>query len=438
MKRKINFLICLLLVASGNLFAQTYVNEMLKADVERDCYIEGGGVVYNDASTVFYNDGSYVQKADASTPTSFIFNREVWNDKNLTGFIINMLIPNDVASADDFIKIEYSLDEKTYSDIPDMKIENSYDPVEGGNYWIDVWYQAALPAGVKEIKVTLIANPNSANWIPCFRRTEIFYEGATPYQYVKPPYLQIIPETYSIDFESDNFLMSMAGSQNSTSTIEVVDNPFKSGINISDKVLKIVQDPSSDDWGWGNPDWFGVELSVKDGEGKQLTKITDKGRYLNFMVYRPDNSVFGMETWGGTCTYKKQDIAFTGTEKWQMVTIDLNEFRDKTFSSFFFSPNERFGTDQVSVPQTTYFDNISLSDVDSVDKIGHSSSDITIKSKYGCIEINGAENRTLNIFTPAGALVHESKIQNSTEEIHVSSGIYIIKAGNHVSKVIVY
>lgn len=438
MKRKINFLIGLLLVASGNVFAQTYVNEMLKADVERDCYIEGGGVVYNDASTVFYNDASYVQKADANTPTAFIFNREVWNDKNLTGFIVNMLVPNDIASPDDFIKIEYSLDEKTYNDIPDMKVENSYDPGEGGNYWIDVWYQAALPAGVKEIKVTLIANPNSANWIPCFRRAEIFYEGGTPYQYMAPPYIQITPETYSIDFESDNFLMDMGGSQNSTSTIEVVDNPFKSGINTSDKVLKIVQDPSSDDWGWGNADWFGVELSVKDGEGKQLTKITNKGRYLNFMVYRPEGSVFGMETWGGNCTYKQQDLPFTGSENWQIVTIDLNEFIGKTFSSFYFSPNELFGTNQVSVPETTYFDNIYISDVGSVNKVEGSISDISIKGKSGCIEINGAEGEALNIFTPAGALVHGGKIQNNTEEIQVNSGIYIVKAGSKASKVIVY
>lgn len=119
--------------------AQTYVNEMIQADVEQDCFIEGGGVLYNDAADAYYEDGSYVQKASASTPTAFIFNRDIWGNKNCTGFIFNILFTNDRTDFEKFVKIEYSTDELNYHEIPDMKIEKSYDAVLGNSYWVDMW-----------------------------------------------------------------------------------------------------------------------------------------------------------------------------------------------------------------------------------------------------------------------------------------------------------
>lgn len=50
-----------MVLASVNVNAQTYVNEMTQADVERDCYIEGGSALFNDAADTYYGDGSYVQ-----------------------------------------------------------------------------------------------------------------------------------------------------------------------------------------------------------------------------------------------------------------------------------------------------------------------------------------------------------------------------------------
>lgn len=174
MKKIFNLVAVGMVLASVNVNAQTYVNEMTQTDVERDCYIEGGSALFNDAADAYYGDGSYVQKSSASTPTAFIFNRDIWGNKNLTGFIVNVLVPNDRMDFDQFIKIEYSTDELNYQEVPDMKVEKSYDAVLGNNYWIDVWYQGALPEGVKEIKVTMVANEEVANWIPCYRRTEIF------------------------------------------------------------------------------------------------------------------------------------------------------------------------------------------------------------------------------------------------------------------------
>lgn len=417
--------------------AQTYVNEMIQADVEQDCFIEGGGVLYNDAATAHYEDGSYVQKASASTPTAFIFNRDIWGNKNCTGFIINILFPNDRADFDKFVKIEYSTDELNYHEIPDIKIEKSYDSVAGNNYWIDMWCQSALPAGVKEVKVTLLANEESANWIPCYRRTEIFYEGGDKYEYVKPPYLMVVPTEFAVDFETENYSIDMSGSQNTTSTIEVVENPVKDAVNGSAKALKIVQDPTDSNWGWGNADWFGVAVGLLDGEDNQLTEITENGRYLHFSVLRTENSVFGMETWGGTCAYKNQELPFTGAEnKWQEIVIDLEEFIGTTFKQFYFSPNEKFGTDNIAVAETTYIDNLHISESATSSVAENIASNVKAFGGNGIITVSG-EACEVSIYTISGTQVG-SFASNGTSEFEAAPGIYLVKTGNTVSKVIVY
>lgn len=437
MKKIFNLVALGAVLTSMNVNAQTYVNEMTQAEVEQDCYIEGGSAGYTDAGDAYYGDGSYVQKASASTPTSFIFNRDIWGNKNLTGFIVNMLFPNDRADFEKFMKVEYSTDEMNYHEIPDIKIEKSYDAVEGNNYWIDVWCQGALPDGVKEIKVTLLANEEAANWIPCYRRTEIFYEGGDKYEYVKPPYLMVVPTEFSVDFETENYSIDMAGSQNATSTIEVVDNPKKDAVNGSNKVLKIVQDPTDPNWGWENADWFGVAIGLLDGDDNQMTEITaEKGRYLHFSVLRNEDSVFGMETWAGTCTYKNQEIPYTGSENWQEIVIDLEEFIGTTFKQFYFSPNEKYGTNNVSVAETTYFDNIYISNDASSSVSEVVASNAKAFGGKGLIKVAG-ENCNVEIYTVSGMNIGTYSMEGSIE-VCVEPGIYLVKAGNTVSKVAVY
>ncbi len=438
MRKLFNLMIAGALLASFSVNAQTYVNEMLQADVERDCYIEGGTLLYNDNGDAYYGDGSYVQKSSASIPSSVSFTRDIWGNKNITGFIVNILIPNDRPDFDKFLTIEYSVDEETYQEVPDLKIEKSYDAVQGNNYWIDLWYQASLPEGVKEIKVTMVARDDVANWIPCYRRTEIFYEGGTPYEYTKPPYLMIVPTEFAVDFETENYSIDMAGSENATSTIEVVDNPVKDAVNGSDKVLKIVQDPSDPNWGWENADWFGVAIGLLSGEDNQLTEISEAdGRYLHFSILRSENSVFGMETWGGTCAYKNQEIPFTGSENWQEIVIDLADYIGTTFKQFYFSPNERYGTDNIAVAETTYLDNIYISDSSASSGIADN---IVSASKVwggnGMLYVEG-EAGEVSVYSVAGVEIGAYALDGFLQ-VELARGIYLVKSGNTVSKVIVY
>ena len=62
MKKFFNLVAVGMVLASVNVNAQTYVNEMTQADVERDCYIEGGSALFNDAADAYYGAGSYLQK----------------------------------------------------------------------------------------------------------------------------------------------------------------------------------------------------------------------------------------------------------------------------------------------------------------------------------------------------------------------------------------
>lgn len=436
MKKIFNCLFMGMALMSLSVSAQTYVNEMTQTEVDSDCYIEGGSIVYCDNASVYYDDGSYVQKSSATTPSSLIFNRDVWGNKNITGFIINVLVPNDRIDFDEFITVEYSTDELNYREIPDMKIEKSYDAVQGNNYWIDVWYQAALPDGVKEIKVTMTAKEDVAEWIPCYRRTEIFYEGGTPYEYVKPPYLMIVPTDYAVDFESENYSIELGGA-NATSTAEVVENPLKDAVNGSDKVLKIVQDPTDTEWAWGNADWFGVAIGMLSGEENQLTEITEAdGRYLHFSILRNENSVFGMETWGGSCGYKDQEIPFAGSEGWQVVVIDLQEYIGATFKQFYFSPNERFGTDNVTVAETTYLDNIYISAVATSSIERAAVSTVNAWGGNGMLYVEGAAEE-VSVYSVSGTNVGHY-VSDGSLQLSFAPGIYLVKSGNAVLKVIVH
>lgn len=438
MKKQVLILGMGLGLSFSGVFGQTYVNEMTKSQIEADCYIEGS-VLYNDAGDIYYdNDPSYVQKATADSPTSFAFNMDLVGNKNLTGFRVNMLFRKD----DDpkaWAKIEYSKDELNYIEVTDMKVEFSYEETLGNSYWADVYFQGELPSGVKELKVTLLAKPDDANWVPIYRRTEVFYTGGTPYTYMTPPYL-MKPEEYvsdfSVDFESDSYIISMSGSENETSSIDVVDNPKKDGTNSSDKVLKIVQAPG-EPWGWGNGDWFGTSIAVKNDEGtEQAVKIAEK-KYLHFSIYRPNDTKIGIETWNGSADLKSQ-LDFVTTDGWIDVVVDLTDNVDKTFKSFYYSPNVLFQTNDVQSEEISYLDNIYLSDSSTSSIVPETNDALLVVSGKGLITILNAEGESAEVYDLSGKLVKKITLLSQSEIIPLESGVYIVRTSNGQAKALVF
>lgn len=435
MKKIFNLIVMGIVLVSMNSNAQTYVNEMSQEEVERDCYIEGSAVYGWDN---IYNDGSFVQRASSDRAVSFIFNRELWNDKNLTGYRINLLLPSDRPDISKYILVEYSKDEETYEEVQDMVAERSYEPSLGAEYWMDHWLQGPLPEGVKEIKVTLLPVEADAAWIAGLRRVEIYYEGGSPYEYVEPPYVMKTLTDFSIDFESEDCVADMGGSQNSTSSVEVVDNPVKDAVNSSDKVLKITQDPTDSNWGWGNADWFGVAVGYNSANLD--FKFTETGRYLHISVLREGDSLFGVETWGGTANYKNAEVAYVGSTSWQEIIIDMNDYMDMTFKQIYFSPNERFGTDNINVAEVTYIDNIYISEISSpsgnIDNIAMS--DVKVWGGSGEITVSGNVAENVYVYSVSGVCLGVYDMSDGLCHIAVDAGLYFVKVGKTTSKVIVY
>lgn len=435
--KKLIFTLLSGMICSSVAFGQTYVNEMTKVEVERDCYIEGGGVIYNDEGPAQYEDLNYVQKASNLTPTSFIFNMDLCDNHNLTGFKVNMLLRL-ADTPEDWVKIEYSTDERTYLSVPDMHVDVTYEPVIGNAYWTDVYYQAALPAGTKEIKVTLLAKADDANWIPCYRRTEIFYATGKAYAYETPPNLIKEAETFSVDFETEgSWLASTAGSENPVSFIEVVDNPKIDAVNGSARVLKITQAPSTpEEWGWGNGDWFGASVAVNDNDSKQVTKITEQNKFLHFSIYRTNNTQIGMETWGGSAGLKNQ-YEFTVNDGWKEMVIDLTEYIGKTFDSFYYSPNVLFETNNIQEAEISYIDNIYLSGTQGTGISPNFENEISILVQEGGITVNNALGANIEIFNISGILIKKAVVSENTQTFPLQQGIYIVKTGKIASKVAV-
>lgn len=421
-------------LTSMNVNAQTYVNEMSQEEVERDCYIEGSAVYGWDE---IYEDNTFVQRVSTDRAVSFIFNRELWNNKNLTGYRVNLLLPSDRPDISKYILIEYSKDEETYSEVVEMTAERSYDSVLGDAYWTDHWLQGTLPDGVKEIKVTLLPVEADAAWIAGLRRVEIYYEGGSPYEYVEPPYVVKVLTDFSVDFESDSFVADMGGSQNSTSTVEVVDNPIKDSVNGSNKVLKITQDPTDPNWGWGNADWFGVAVGYNSSNLD--FQFTETGRYLHLSVLREKDSTFGVETWGGSAAYKNPEVPFVGNKDgWQEIVIDMADYMDKTFKQIYFSPNEKFGTNSVDVAEVTYIDNIYISDEASGGVNEMFAEECDVIGGSGVIAVKGNYSGNIAVYSVSGVCMGEYVMHGDDCYIPIERGLYIVKVGTLTSKVVVY
>lgn len=438
MKKQLLFLGLGFAFSCSGVFAQTYVNDMTKAEIERDCFIDGSANYVDKGDNYYDNDDSYIQKKTADAATALTFPMDLVGNKYMTGFRVNMLLRKD-DKAELWAKVEYSKDEVTYIAVPEMKVEFSYDEILGNGYWADVYFQGALPSGTKELKVTLLARPGDANWIPMYRRTEIFYEGGTPYAYMTPPHLVVpeeYPEDFLVDFESDNFIATMGGSQNDASSIEVVDNPKKDGTNSSEKVLKFVQ-AIGGEWGWGNGDWFGASIAMKTADDKEQTVQIGSKKYLHFSVYHPTSTKIAMETWNGSAGLKDQ-LDFTPSEGWVDVVIDMTERVDKTFKSFYYSPNVLYQTNEVTEAQVSYIDNIYLSDSPTSSITSDIVEGLNIVSGKGAISVLNAENETVEIYDLSGKLITKVQVTSQSENISLSAGIYIVKTANRQAKALVF
>lgn len=165
---------------NGRAFTETYATILGEVGYET-----------NANPAIMYDDNAHVNRR-AMEQVEFTYSlskiqKSIMGAKKLTGFKVNVLafwltIP-------ELVTITYSTDGgKTFVPASNMHVDDLFIPEKGQNTWHDNYLQGALPAGVTDFKITILKQNVAGfpEWIPLLRRTELFYEGGTPYEYQNP------------------------------------------------------------------------------------------------------------------------------------------------------------------------------------------------------------------------------------------------------------
>lgn len=132
-------------------------------------------------------------------------------------------------------------------------------------------------------------------------------------------------------------------------TIEIVDNPDKTGINTSDKVLKCVRKA-------GTNFWAGTIL--RNQAPVQIGVAADQYRYGHVKILKETNGNIGYKVErGGDANSYGSNAAYTPNGEWQEVVIDLGGAGGKSFTDFFIMPDQVTQTEQ---DITVYIDDVLL------------------------------------------------------------------------------
>jgi uncharacterized protein YjdB len=168
-------------------------------------------------------------------------------------------------------------------------------------------------------------------------------------------------ETPLATFEaSANDILNTTGGQ---SSVTVVANPLKAGINTTDSCLLNIR---SEGQGWN------VLGHLYNGNGDSVV-ISDANRYLHFMVYSPSNTSSGkiivrtssvaITDENGNLTYGEDgdhQIQFDTPSAWTDVALDLQGFGNALYAIYFLS-QDWGGTPAEG--RTFYYDEIVLSSI---------------------------------------------------------------------------
>ncbi len=171
-------------------------------------------------------------------------------------------------------------------------------------------------------------------------------------------YIRLVPEDYPVD--------GGGGTKENTSTItlpidfesglgdttqweafgenviEVMDNPYSTGINTSSKVLKVVH---------GNETWSGIAITLKD-----KLDFTGTTKTLTLKVYAPVTGEFRMkiEDFGNKDKFIEKDVTVTKANEWEEISIDFSDAEAGVYDKLAIFP----GWNVIS-SETFYIDDIS-------------------------------------------------------------------------------
>lgn len=147
---------------------------------------------------------------------------------------------------------------------------------------------------------------------------------------------------HTVDFEASGVGSDWSWTGAEGGVIEHADNPSKTGINTSDKVMKLTK-------GTG-PNWA-LAFTASDGE----FTVDANNAVMKIMVYKPVASNFCFKIEGGTAL--ELCVANTQVNTWEELTFDFTSEIGKTFNKLVVIPDNA-----ASGAGVHYFDNMVVPD----------------------------------------------------------------------------
>jgi len=235
----------------------------------------------------------------------------------------------------------------------------------------------------------------------------------------------VTPAEFPVTFETETdavweiFGNGTAGDND----LSVIDNPDKSGINTSDKVLQFIVNDDADPWAGTYSDSY------------PTINFTEASHTISMMVWKSGTDPVAIKvespTNGGPVTEVK--IPVTLTSQWEQVTAD-------------FSAVIGFGYDRLTLfpdfPETrtagatVYLDNIALAPVTGTVDVKSEGLFVYPNPARDILNVKGGKNADITIMNIDGRVVKSVKNVSSVNVSDLADGLYTItiKEGNRVSK----
>lgn len=232
------------------------------------------------------------------------------------------------------------------------------------------------------------------------------------------------------DFEDEGISPASGDEGGGTSEISVVDNPDKSGLNKTNKVLYAKTATVSGEW------WAGLQIQFDIP-----VYINDDTRYIHIMLksdmpklefdFRTTN-----DNWGG---------GFTPSNTWTEYVIDLQEFNSINLKDNILTGLRivTFPNEAAAREKNIYIDEIVINDnpTPRTDPGAGAGTDNTIEttgaiySIDGGIAINGIAG-DVYVYNLQGSLIYQA-VSTGELTINLKQGLYIVSANNQNQKVLV-
>jgi hypothetical protein len=229
-----------------------------------------------------------------------------------------------------------------------------------------------------------------------------------------------------ITFEAGNKLWDWDtwGDNNDPAPFSIDDNPYKTGINTSNKVGKFICHAGSNAW---------AGMNIHDSVA--LT-ITENNKYFFMDVYKPDISKTVISLQNGKTVTEFDSYPYnTVTNEWETLMFDMSSAIGQTYYKFVIQP-DLVVADPRTDSSVIYIDNIRWSQVTSVPVNSISGFSVFPNPASDYINIQGISGKTsINIIDLQGRILKTIHSQSSVAIIDISdlrSGMYLISTNSGV------